>query len=199
MNRLERWKYFILGCLIPSSVIIFVVLLGALDVDIFDIHFHKNKDYIPKANISSPLGEGGLLVIAVAIDDIADSVSKTVQKDNPELPPIELWDLRSSYKTSNRWMAVSDNLIIIFLHADVSSILTKKELEAAVLHEVGHVKLKHVGRIHYTRITQEEIDADTFAVKSGAEIGALISAINKLSPDNDEKVARLTALEHLSE
>lgn len=140
-----------------------------------------------------PLGEGGLLVIAIAVDDISKSVNTALTKENPELPPIKLRDSADSHKTANGWISISDDVIVVFLYRDISAILTKEELRAVVLHEVGHAKLKH----SETRMLQQEIEADLFSFSSGANLRALISAINKLSLNKYETIERVNALKQL--
>ncbi|MBI2065016.1 MAG: M48 family metalloprotease [Candidatus Yanofskybacteria bacterium] len=195
---MDRWKYFLLGSLIPSLAIALALIFSSMSINVLGVHFHKGKNYLFQDSMSTkPLGEGGLLVVAVAINDISNSIKETVQKDNPDLPPIELHDLNISYKESNNsWLVVKNDLVVVFLYADISKILTKEELTAFIFHEVGHVKLGHVRKPAYTqtRDTREEIDADIFAVSSGIRPTVLISALNKLSPNVDEKNERIEAL-----
>lgn len=146
-----------------------------------------------EASPSRPLGEGGLLVVAVAVNDLSQSLNATVIKENPELPPIKLLDSSSSYKTADSWMSIGSDVIMVFLYRDVSSALTKDELRAVVLHEVGHAKLKH----SEDRVLKQEIEADLFSFHFGASPTALISAIRKLSPNSDEREERIKALEQL--
>jgi len=171
-----------------------IIVVSIVIFKFFDIHIHADN----KENATRPLGEGGLLVVAFAVNDISSSLSQSIEKNNPELPPIQLRDIGISYKDSDSWITVNDNLIIVFLYSDVANILTKAEIEAYALHEIGHVKLKHYGRRYYSRVIQEEISADIFAIMSGVKVDVLISAINKLSSNNDERSARIEVLGYLS-
>ena len=183
--------------MIIAQTIAFLILIviSIVIFKFFDIHIHANN----KETVTRPLGEGGLLVVAFTINEISNSLDQSVRKNNPELPPIKLRDIGISYKDSNSWMTIDDNLIIVFLHSDVANLLTKAEIEAYALHEIGHVKLKHFGRSYFSRVVQEEISADIFAIMSGVKADVMISAINKLSFNNDEKSARIEVLGYLSE
>lgn len=181
INKKIFWAIFVLSYVVSAGVF---YILGSYT----QAGNNKVEVMPPK-----PLGEGGLLVIAIAVDDISKSVNTIVTKENPGFPPIKLRDSADSYKTANGWVSISDDMIVVFLYRDISTVLTKEELRAVVLHEVCHAKLKH----SETRILKQEVDADLCSFSSGASPGALISAINKLSMDDYETIERVKILEQL--
>lgn len=145
---------------------------------------------------TSPMSFDNLLVYSARINQISSSLNQAIEKSKLNLPPVKLYNSGLSYKTPGRsWMAVGDNLIIVYLYYDVSNILDSNEVLAAAVHELGHAVLGHKKPTSiYDRNIDHEIDADKFAVESGIEPKTLISALNKLAAENEEKTRRVTAL-----
>lgn len=145
---------------------------------------------------SSPMSFDNLLVYSARINQISSSLNQAIEKSKLNLPPVKLYNSGLSYKTPGRsWMAVGDNLIIVYLYYDVSNILDSNEVLASAVHELGHAVLGHKKSLSiYERNINYEIDADKFAVESGIDPKTLISAINKLAAENEEKTKRVTAL-----
>ena len=145
---------------------------------------------------SGPINYDNLLFYAIKINEISISLNKAIRKSNLDLPSIKFYNSELSYKSPGRsWMVVSDNTIIIFLYKDVSSVLNADEVMAVAVHELGHFILDHrTSDLVYKRNTAHEIAADKFAVDSGISPVLIISALNKLSPDNYEKSERILAL-----
>ena len=174
--------------------IIFILIYG-LSGGMF--YFLGSRTQIGKPNVvfsQRPLGEGGLLVIAVAMNDISNSLNRQIRRGNLNIPPIELQYVGASYRTSHGWITVGDGLIIAYMYQDFVPILTRDELMAVVLHDVCHVKLKH----SETRTLKQEIEGDLCAYGNGARTEALISAMNKLTLNEYETAERIKALQQFS-
>ncbi|MDP3696842.1 MAG: hypothetical protein Q8R55_02305 [Candidatus Taylorbacteria bacterium] len=137
---------------------------------------------------STPVGVGNLLVFDFKINEISMSLNRAIRASNLKLPPVKFFDKDLSYKTSRSWFYVDENVLIIFLYSDISSKLTKEEVLAYGVHEIGHIVLGHNNNspLANTRDVKEEKDADMFVVQSGISADVLISAINKLSPENEK-------------
>lgn len=149
---------------------------------------------------SDPISYNNLLVYAVRINEISSSLNQAIKRSNLNLPPVRLYSSELSYKSPGRsWIAVNDDLILIFLYHDVSSTLSANEILAIAVHELGHTILGHKnpGSI-YQRNTEHEKDADKFAVDSGIDPMILISAISKLAADDEERSERIAALSNLN-
>lgn len=168
--------------------LVFVMVLFSIDPR-FNI-FYTRPEIPPVKTSLQPLGTGGLLFISLAVNDISRSLNK---KTSPGLPPIRFYDVNTSYRVANSWMAAGEDLILVFLFSDIPGLLTREEIEAYATHEVCHVKLGHIrNKTHEARRNiAEEITADTCAVESGVGADVLISAIVKLSAETDDVTGRI--------
>lgn len=146
---------------------------------------------------TDPIAYNNLLVYSIRINAISSSLNQAIKRSNLNLPPVKLFNSELSYKSQGRsWIAVSDNLILIFLYRDVSSILNANEVLAVAVHELGHTVLGHksLGST-YHRNLKDEKNADKFAVDSGIDPNTLVSAISKF--DEEFKTERVSALAQL--
>ena len=144
---------------------------------------------------SDPIGYDNLLVYAVRINEISSSLNRAIKKSKLNLPPVKLYNSELSYKSPGRsWIAVSEDLILIFLYHDVSNILNTNEILAVAVHELGHTVLSHKNSgLIYQRSIENEKNADKFAINSGIDPNTLISAIDKLIAEDQEKTERIAA------
>lgn len=145
---------------------------------------------------SEPINRDNLLVFAFRINAISRSLNDAIKKSGLNLPPVKLYNSELSYKNPGRsWIAISDDFIVIFLFSDVANTLNANEVLAVTVHEIGHAVMGHTAPVsYYYRDIKKEVDADKFAVDSGVDPRFLISALNKLAPDDHEKQERITAL-----
>jgi predicted metal-dependent peptidase len=120
-------------------------------------------------------------------------VNRQIGRDNLKIPPVKLQHIGSSYKNSDSWIAVSEDLIIAYIYLDVAAVLTKDELKATILHDICHVKIQHLE----IRTLSQEIEADVCAYDYGIGANVLMSAIDKLVPNGAEKNERIRALKEL--
>lgn len=145
---------------------------------------------------SDPISRDNLLVFAFRINAISRSLNDAIKKSSLNLPPVKLYNSELSYKNPGRsWIAISDDFMVIFLFSDVANTLNTNEVLAVSVHEVCHVILDHKSSVlFYYRDVRKEIDADKCTVESGIDPKLLISALNKLAPENYERSERITAL-----
>jgi hypothetical protein len=156
-----------------------------------------NSDSIAGKLSSVSIDEDNLLIFSIRLNEASSLLNRKIKEANLNLPPVELFDSDLSYKSPGRsWIVVSNDLILIILYRDVLSSLDPDEIQGVVLHELGHVALGHLisPLSAEQRDTQMEKDADNFAVDSGINPDVLISAINKLAPESDEKSQRIASL-----
>lgn len=67
----------------------------------------------------------------------------------------------------------------IVINREFSEMLSKEELEAVLLHEVGHLVVGHQAERSGHRSLQNEAEADAYAVRCGAKPEHIISGIHK--------------------
>lgn len=157
------------------------------------------EEIYPEEGESVPINSVSILVYSVKINEISSSLNDVIKRSKLKLPPVRIYDSDLSYKAPGRsWIAVNNDLILIFLFRDVSSVLNANEVLAVAIHELGHTVSGHKktgpGNI---RNVDYEMEADKFAVDSGIDPKTLISAINKLAFQDEEKVKRIVALTQL--
>lgn len=173
----------------------------------------KSRAQVLKLDLSSyefnsaepdmPIREDNLLVFGVRVNEISSSLNKAIKRDKLDLLPVKFFDINKSCGELKDWFYIDRNfnLTIIFLCRDLSNKLTKDEIMAYSVHEIAHIVLGHAEffspALPHTRNIIHEQEADDLAVRSGISPSLLMSAINKLSADNQEKDQRIKTLEAL--
>lgn len=130
------------------------------------------------------------------------SLQYKIKSDGLKLPSVKIEKFISAYAYPEpSWAALTkDGKLLVAVNLDLVNSLSGSELEAVIAHEMGHYILGHFKQPYNSylgrrqRNIKEEIEADKFAAKY-AGIEAIVSAITKLSGDENETNIRLDTLD----
>ena len=190
-------------------IILLVVIAGISGAAFWFTKSNFNQPQVVQLDLSAyefnsssssvPVNKDNLLVFAIRINDISLSLNKAIRQGNLNIPPVKFFDINKSCGELKSWFYSDEDLTIIFLCRGLSNTLTKDEVIAYSVHEICHISLGHaettllkVG-VNQRDINKEK-EADRCAVSSRVDPTILMSAINKLSPDNNEKLERIADL-----